>query len=97
MPLVGVDPAKAFGAVGFLLENATLVDVVVVPIVVPTALGRIDTEQARKAIYKQMGICQLRAASLAPFGNKGFDLFGRSGHQVLVVMGWVRRQLAMSG
>ena len=39
VPLVGVDPPKAFGAVGLLLEDAALKHIVVVAIVGAAAFG----------------------------------------------------------
>lgn len=72
--LVGVNPAKALGAVGFLLKDTALKHIIVVGIVGAAALGLIDADQPAKTVDETLRVRQLGAAGGCPFGNEGFDL-----------------------
>nr|WP_293846941.1 hypothetical protein [Sphingopyxis sp.] len=72
--LVGVYPAETFGAVGFLLEHATLEHIIVVGVIGATSLGRIDADQRAKTVDETLRVREFGTAGWRPFGNEGFDL-----------------------
>src|SRR3546814_6667495 len=72
--LVGIDPAEAFSAVGFLLEDAALEHIVVVCVIGAAALGRIDADQRAKTVDETLRVRQFGTAGWRPFGTEGFDL-----------------------
>ena len=53
---IGINPAKALGAVGFFLKHAALEHIVIMAIVGAAALGRIDANQRAKAIHETLRV-----------------------------------------
>jgi len=67
MTFIGVDPAKAFGAVGFLLEHAALEHIIVMGVVGAAALGRINADQGAQAVHEALRVRKLGATGQRPF------------------------------
>ena len=71
--LVAINPAEAFRPVAIVLEHPSLEHVVVLSVVHPAALRRLDADKPAQAVDEALRVRQLGPARVAPLGDKCFD------------------------
>ena len=72
--LIGIQAAKAGGAVAIVLKDAALEHIVILRIVGLTAPRRVNADERSKAVHETLRIRQLRAAGDGPVGDEGVYL-----------------------